>query len=99
MKKKHYSKMDVHGGNGKSMNEGEYAGVDARRRLEREDAKMIHEDRSAVANLPQGVIMKSYPSNYDGQTFPELNDTISGIDRQINQDFGGMKKHRSNTKY
>lgn len=62
--------------------EGSYAGEQARRTQEMEDAGMIREDRSAVANLPQSVIYKPYPINND--YMPEdLDDTIIGIDRQI----------------
>jgi hypothetical protein len=112
MKKRHYSEsrqerkmghhshgMDVHGGNGKNMNEGEYAGVDARRRMEREDSRMISEDHNAVANMPQQVIMRAWPSSYHGNPYPDLDDTIGGIDKQMGQDEAGMKKFRSDTKY
>ena len=62
-----------------------YAGELARRTQEMQDAGMIQEDRSAIANLPQGVIIKEYPKN--GNYMPEgLDDTIRGIDAQINMD-------------
>lgn len=62
--------------------EGSYAGEQARRTQEMQDAGMIREDRSAVANLPQNVMYKPYPSNND--YMPEdLDDTITGVDRQI----------------
>lgn len=66
-----------------------YAGMEPRRRQEMEDAGYIHEDHSAVANLPQNVIMKSYPKS--GSYIPEgLEDTITGIDHQI--DYDDMKR-------
>jgi len=86
MKKRHY-------------NQGAYEGADSRRKQEREDGGMISEDRSAIANMPQGVIMKAYPSMYESEVFPHLNDTISGVDKQIHEDEGGMKRHRSKSKY
>lgn len=59
-----------------------YAGMDPRRRQELEDAGMIHEDHRAVANLPQEVMIKPYPMT--GPYLPEgLDDTIRGVDRQI----------------
>lgn len=72
MAKRHYSS---------EMN-GYYEGNEGRRRQEMMDAGMIHEDRSAIANLPQEVMIKSYPKagySLDG----DLNDSISGVDKQI----------------
>lgn len=70
-----------------------YAGMEPRRRQELEDAGMIHEDHSAVANLPQQVFYKPYAhmKNY----LPEgLDDTISGVDRQM--DYDDSKRARFN---
>jgi hypothetical protein len=75
-----------------------YAGLSERRRMEMQDAGMIHEDRSQVANLPQEVIMKAYqkPAGY----MPEdLDDTIRGIDRQISMDNVKKMKHMQPEKY
>lgn len=67
------------------ISEGYYAGPDARFRQEAQDGGMIFEDPRAVANLPQEVIMRTYPR--PGRATPEnLNDTIGGIDRQISLD-------------
>lgn len=70
--------------------QGDYAGVDARRRQEFEDGQMIKEDHNAMANMPQEVIMRFYPrpeyAKYD------LNDDIRGIDKQMDDD-GKRKKH------
>ena len=52
------------------------------------DGGMISEDRSAVANLPQGVVMKNYPKNAY-MTYSELNDTIRVIDNQTRDDATG----------
>lgn len=69
-----------------------YAGADPRRRQELEDAGMIHEDHNAIANLPQGVKMAYWPKG--GMYLPEeLDDRISGIDRQMDRDGSQLKKH------
>ena len=68
-----------------------YAGMESRRRMEREDGGMIHEDHRAIANLPQEVMMKPYPMT--GPYLPEgLDDTIHGIDRQMDYDDSQTKK-------
>lgn len=62
-----------------------YAGAEPRRRQEMQDAGMIHEDHGAVANLPQNVVMNYYPK--DTGYLPEnLDDTLRGVDRQMNYD-------------
>lgn len=62
-----------------------YAGMEPRRRQEMEDAGMIHEDHRAIANLPQNVMIKEYPKA--GPYMPEgLDDTIAGVDRQMDYD-------------
>ena len=72
MAKRHYS-------------DGMYEGHEGRRKQEMEDGGMIREDRSAIANLPQEVMMKAYPKT--GPYMPEdLNDTISGVDSQMDGD-------------
>ncbi len=69
MAKRHYS--------------GHYEGMEGRRTQEMEDGGMIREDHSAIANLPQSVMIKPYPKN--GPYMPEdLDDTIKGVDHQIN---------------
>lgn len=51
-----------------------------------------------IALMPQDVIMKSYPK--DGSYLPEnLNDGLSGIDKQIGGDMSDTKKKLSPTKY
>lgn len=66
-----------------------YAGVDPRRRMEMVDSGMINEDPHAIANLPQHVVMRPYPRA--GHTMaPYLDDTITGIDHQM--DYDDMKK-------
>ena len=69
-----------------------YAGMNARRTQEMQDAGMIHEDMNAIANLPQDVKIKPYPKS--GPYMPEgLNDDISGVDRQMNYDDSQRRAH------
>ena len=55
---------------------------------------MISEDRNAMANLPQNVVIKEYPST-SGYLPENLNDGLSGIDEQMRLDnskkSGGFK--------
>jgi hypothetical protein len=77
---------------------GEYAGYNERRKQEMEDAGMINEDRSAIANMPQGVMMKEYPKDRD--YMPEdLDDTIRGVDSQMDMDNRKRKQHFRPHKY
>lgn len=72
--------------------DGEYAGLQDRRHQEMQDAGMIREDRNAIANMPQEVMIKPYPKS--GSYLPEdLDDRISGIDKQINLDDSQRQKH------
>jgi hypothetical protein len=70
---------------------------DAEARIMR-DGDLIHEDRNAMANLPQEVIMKPYKKP-DYTDFDNLDDTITGIDRQIDSDVSIAKRHKSKSKY
>lgn len=51
--------------------------------LEQQDGAMIKEDRSAMSLLPQNVVIKEYPKAEYFLT-DVLNDTITGIDHQMN---------------
>lgn len=69
-----------------------YAGMEPRRRQEMEDAGYIHEDHNAIANLPQNVMIKPYPKT--GPYMPEgLEDSIEGIDHQMDYDDKKRKEH------
>lgn len=60
----------------------------SRRTQEMQEAGMIREDRSAIANLPQGVMIKPYNNPYGA--LPEIiDDTTRGADRQIEKDDRG----------
>jgi hypothetical protein len=76
----------------------EYAGMDERRMQERADGAMLNEDHSAMANMPQQVIMREYP-RLGGWTPENLDDTGRGVDRQIDADNAGKMKHFKPHKY
>ena len=69
-----------------------YAGAEPRRRQEMADAGMIHEDPRSVANLPQNVVMNYYPKD-NGYTPEDLDDTLMGVERQMNYDNGKKLAH------
>lgn len=72
--------------------EGHYSGMEARRHQEMQDAGMIHSDPHAIANLPQNVMIKMYPKT--GPYLPEiLDDTIRGIDHQMDYDDSQRRKN------
>lgn len=61
-------------------------------------SNMISADYSAMANLPQEVIMKAYPKcSYLGDS--GLDDTMSGLDSNRSFGVGQMTKYKSKTKY
>jgi predicted solute-binding protein len=68
------------------------------RAIESKEGAMISEDHSAMANLPQQVMMKYYPKSPYGLS-SDLDDTIRGVDKQMSADDNGMKKHISKSKY
>lgn len=71
---------------------GAYEGHESRRHMEMMDSGMIHEDRHQIANLPQEVMIKPYPMT--GPYMPEdLDDTIRGIDHQMDYDDHKRKEH------
>lgn len=76
----------------KRYHEGMYEGSHGRRKQEMHDAGMIQEDHNAIANLPQEVMIKHYSEPYE--YMPEdLDDTIRGIDRQIEYDDSKRRAH------
>lgn len=71
-----------------------YAGAANKNRQEYEDSQMIYENHSAIANLPQEVMIKHYPS-VSGYMPAGLDDGISGIDRQMSKDNSQKMIHLS----
>jgi len=59
---------------------------------------MISEDHSAVANLPQEVIQKTYPK-CDYMDAYELDDTIRGLDDTRDEDIRKIERYHSDVKY
>lgn len=82
----------------KSMGASFYDGYDATHRQERADGAMIHEDYSQTANLPQNVICKDYPQVM-GYNSGSLDDTMRGVDAQMDRDNGMKRKHSKPHKY
>lgn len=76
---------------------GLYAGVSERRAQERQDGSMLSEDHSAIANMPQNVIMREYPKEMYASY--ELDDTIKGIDHQMRDDMKYKKSKSYPEKY
>lgn len=95
MAKRHHSSMrgsDDGGVIGHFKNSEHYAGMESRRRMEREDGGMIHENHAAIANLPQEVMIKPYPRT--GPYMPEgMDDTIKGVDMQMDHDDSQRRKN------
>lgn len=63
-----------------------------RRRQEMKDAGMIHEDPREIANLPQQVRIEPYPP-CNGYTPEDIDDTLRGVDRQIDYDNDKKMRH------
>ena len=76
----------------KRHHDGEYAGEKMRRHQEMKDAGMLHDDKSAVANMPQDVKYKPWGNDFKGFD-SYLNDDISGINKQMDMDEAGAKRH------
>ena len=67
-------------------------GESARKRMEKHDGGMISENRSAVANMPQEVMYKPWPSQ-DMYLPEDLRDDIRSVDDQMNMDNGKRRAH------
>ena len=73
---------------------------ESQQQMEKADAGMIREDRSACANLPQGVIQKEWPrTTYFDHSDLGKWDNARGIDRQMDEDTNQASRHRSKSKY
>lgn len=69
--------------------ESSYSNEQAARTQAMQDAGMIKEDRSAVANMPQSIVYKDYPKN-NNYLDADLDDSIAGIDNQMSNLDGGV---------
>jgi hypothetical protein len=92
MAKRHHASKSMKG------EKGYYDGIENRRSLETQDSYMIREDHSKIANLPQEVMIKDWPRGYSYMGEP-LDDSISGIDRQLSKDDGMRNKLMNPHKY
>ena len=77
---------------------GHYEGMEHRRKQEMHDAGMITEDHSAVANMPQDVKYKPWPSAHSGMDHM-IDDTIAGINRQMGDDESKAHRHMAPHKW
>ncbi len=66
--------------------------------MRHEDGGMLHEDRSAIANLPQDVKYHAWPEANDYRDY-NLNDNIMGIDVQMKDDSKRGKRDKYPQKY
>lgn len=73
-------------------------GMDYVHSQERQDGAMIHEDYNCMSLLPYNVIIKEYPKN-NFALHDELNDTITGVDRQMNTDSAQIRRANVAKKY
>lgn len=75
-----------------AKSEGMYEGPEERRKQEMRDAGMITEDKNAIANMPQDVRYHDWPGNY--RNFDaDIDDTIKGINKQMDMDDNVAKKY------
>jgi hypothetical protein len=58
----------------------------------------ISESKSSIANLPQSEAYRPWPKSGNYEDYG-LDDTISGIDSQMNEDGAKMKRHIQPGKY
>lgn len=68
------------------------SGFMRKKELEHRDFMSLSENMSENSNLPQGIIMKDYPKNV-GHSDWNQDDTARGVDKQMDTDGRGMKKH------
>jgi len=67
------------------------------RKMSKADGEMIS-GKVGQAMMPQEVIMKMYPKN--GSYLPEnINDGMSGVDKQVKADVSDTKRELAPTKY
>jgi hypothetical protein len=90
--KKHQKQGKMGNSNFHHQGAEKYDGMASRRTQEMQDAGMIRENPAAIANLPQEVMIKPYPKT--GPYLPEgLDDTIAGVDRQMDFDDSQRRAH------
>lgn len=95
-KKKHYSRMNQADEYPGMMNRND--AVDPRIRFQMEDEKILHEDHSAIANLPQDVKYHAWPKDNYYRRY-DLDDTIEGVDHQMKEDSRLGKRNKNPEMY
>ncbi len=80
-------------------NDGAYEGMKNRRHMEMRDAGMISEDHSQVANMPQQVKYHAWTKPAYGMMDERIDDSISGINRQMSRDEEQGRRGMSPHKY
>jgi hypothetical protein len=75
-----------------SIGSGSYEGAEQRKSLESADFGMFGESKSSFANMPQSFVLKEFPKGGSYSDYG-LDDTITNINRQMNDDSSGMKRH------
>lgn len=70
-----------------------------RRTKAMEQGGMIGNDESQIANVPQSVVYRAYPRTYSGMPDDSYNDTMDGIDRQMDKDDSQARKFMNPKKY
>jgi len=68
------------------------------RKEERKDSGMLSEDHLAPANMPQDVKYHAWPKAGSYADY-DINDSISGVNRQMDEDGAGMKRHKGGNKW
>ncbi len=74
------------------------SGLNAERNREARDFSMLSEDHSAIANMPKEIKYHEWPkANMYANS--DLDDTIRGVDKQMNEDGSQMARHKAKSKY
>lgn len=77
---------------------GSYEGMSETRKQERKDGSMLSEDKNAVANMPQNVKYVAWPRADRGLEC-NMDDTINGVNEQMDMDLKGARKNKHHTSY
>lgn len=82
----------------KRFHDGDYAGLNGARKEEARDFSMLSEDKSACANMPQDVKYHAWPKTGHYADY-SLDDTIRGIDKQMDEDGAQMRRRKGGNKW
>ena len=97
-KKRHYAKEMRDGGEFRSERSSVKRELGDSGKSATHSGAMVKNNDREVADMPQDVHYKPWPKG--GEYFdPYLDDTITGIDKQMDEDGMKMKKHLNPLKY